>query len=65
MIFVKNLFFNLLKVVLGEKIFVDVRIVEGNIICDEFLIIGEFMFVLKNLGKDMCLKVKKMLFFFK
>lgn len=33
---------------LGEKIFVDGKIIKGMIVIDEFMLIGEFIFVEKN-----------------
>lgn len=37
-------------VCLGEKIFVDGEVIEGYIVIDEFMLMGEFMFVEKVVG---------------
>lgn len=41
----------------GEKIFVDGKIFDGKIMVDEFMLIGEFIFVIKEFGVNVAVGI--------
>lgn len=41
---------DILLIKFGEKIFVDGKVIKGDIFIDEFMLIGEFIFVEKSSG---------------